>query len=246
MKLNPEYSAYKASTGAASSLTPVEQSSTIILIIDALVVVSNMNDYEEYNNVNGADRPMAESTSNTLEILQDEDIALSLGMPADDIVDAIGALFAKYEVPIGMMNKLMELQTFDGIHFLIDDSGSMGAGSDYKGAGHPVTRWQECQIRLNEILEILVYVPTPPILITFLNRATVISIERKEGESPPGFLRRVTSQLHNEFTKGPSGTTPFLRKASESIGNGKGKQIVRYFFGDGYSFLNYRYSGWRR
>jgi hypothetical protein len=71
-----------------------------------------------------------------------------------------------------------------------------------------------------------------------LNRATVISIERKEGESPPGFLKRVTSQLDNEFTKGPDGTTPFLRKAAESIGNGKGKQIVRYFFGDGYSFLN--------
>jgi hypothetical protein len=140
MKLNPEYSAYKASTGAASSLTPVEQSSTIIIIIDALVVVSNMNDYEEYNTINGADRPLAETTATTLEILQDEEIAVGLGMPADDIVESIGAIFAKYEVPIGMMNKLMELQMFDGIHFLIDDSGSMGARSDYKGAGHPVTR----------------------------------------------------------------------------------------------------------
>jgi hypothetical protein len=36
------------------------------------VVVSNMDDYTEYNNANESPRPMAFSTSNAIDILQDE------------------------------------------------------------------------------------------------------------------------------------------------------------------------------
>jgi hypothetical protein len=161
-------------------------------------------------------------------------------MESDEIVDSIGALFAKYEVPIGMLNKLMELQLFDGMHFMIDDSGSMNSPSDFQGAGREITRWEECQIRMKQMLEILVYIPTPPILITFLNRDKTIQIPRnRNGETPAQLLRRISLEIDSAFRIYPNGqTTPFLRKASESIQNGKGKRIARYFFGDGFRYPN--------
>jgi hypothetical protein len=128
----------------------------------------------------------------------------------------------------------MELQQFDGMHFLIDDSWSMMAPSDFQGAGRQVSRWEEAQIRLKQLFEILVYIPTPPIRIYFLNRAQTILIDRNN-ESPTQLLRRVYSQIDSEFAVTPTSkdATPFLRKATESIQNGHGKRIIRYFFGDG-------------
>jgi hypothetical protein len=39
------------------------------------------------------------------------------------MIDQLGALLSKYEVPIGLVNKLMMLSEFASLEFIIDDSG---------------------------------------------------------------------------------------------------------------------------
>jgi hypothetical protein len=39
-------------------------------------------------------------------------------------------MLAKYEVPMGLMSKLLDLQQFDVLDFILDDSGSMNNLTD--------------------------------------------------------------------------------------------------------------------
>merc|ERR1712087_993926 len=98
--------------------------------------------------------------------------------------------------------------------------------------GRPQTRWQEAQVRLKEMVEILAYVPFTQIGIEFLNRKTRINLTR-QGRDPQTFLRDAYSQIDAAFASGPAGTTPALEKLQESLLRGQGVSIARYFFGDG-------------
>lgn len=89
-------------------------------------------------------------------------------MNPDQVVDVLGAVFVKYNAPMGLMNKLMCLQQFDGLEFIMDDSGSMSTANE-----QGVTRWKEAQERLKELFDFLAFVPIPPIKIRFLNRHKV-------------------------------------------------------------------------
>lgn len=73
----------------------------------------------------GSERPMADSTDSTIMILQDSEVTAKVGMSADALIDGLTRVFAKYEIPIGLMNKLMQLQEYHILDFMIDDSGSM-------------------------------------------------------------------------------------------------------------------------
>ena len=94
----------------------------------------------------GGEIALSESTNATIEMMQEPEIAVEAGMTGDDMVDQLGAVLNKYEVPMGLMNKLMMLSEYDVLEFLIDDSGSMTLNSDTtdKITGKPQTRWQEC------------------------------------------------------------------------------------------------------
>ena len=61
---------------------------------------------------------MSASTSTTIEMIQEPEIALESGLAPDDMVDALGKMLAKYEIPIGLTNKLMALSEFDGLERL--------------------------------------------------------------------------------------------------------------------------------
>jgi hypothetical protein len=54
---------------------------------------------------------------------QEPEISLEAGLQPDDMIDQLGALLSKYEVPIGLVNKLMMLSEFASLEFIIDDSG---------------------------------------------------------------------------------------------------------------------------
>ena len=43
----------------------------------------------------------------TIEMMQEPEICLQAGMQPDEMVDELGAVLAKYEVPMGLMNKRM-------------------------------------------------------------------------------------------------------------------------------------------
>lgn len=41
----------------------------------------------------------------TIEMMQEPEISLEAGMQPDEMVDELGAILGKYEVPMGLMNK---------------------------------------------------------------------------------------------------------------------------------------------
>jgi len=146
----------------------------------------------------------------------------------------LGAILNKYEVPIGLMNKLMMLSELQSLEFIIDDSGSMSLLSD---TIHPITgqrnrRWDEAHLRLKEMVELLAYVPFNQIGIEFLNRKDRISLTRN-GRSPEAFLQDAYHHIDQTFARPPAGMTPALEKLQESFIRGQGVSLGRYFFGDG-------------
>jgi hypothetical protein len=231
MKLNPEYKKWTASQKGVPTTTVANPEK-------ALPIVSSMEDHEMLNESatqhGGKEIPLSESTNATIEMMQEPEICLEAGMTPDTMVDELGSIMNKYEVPMGLMNKLMMLSEFELLEFMIDDSGSMTLISDTVNpvTGAPNTRWQEAQIRLKEMIEILAFVPCPQIDIIFLNRRTQVSL-LKNGKAPKMFLAEAYREIDRLFANGPSGTTPFLEKLQDSLIRGQNKSIARWFFGDG-------------
>ena len=91
MKLNPAYTAYMGSKKPSNP--------------NALAVVSSMEDHMKLNEDLGTNIPLAESTDATIEMVQEPEISLEAGMSPDEMVDKLGAVLGKYEVPMGLMNK---------------------------------------------------------------------------------------------------------------------------------------------
>lgn len=231
MQLNPEY---KKWTEAQSGGVPV----TTVASPQALPIVSSMQDHEELNEIvvagGGTQWGLAESTNASIEMMQEPDICMAAGMTSDSMVDELGAILNKYEVPLGLVNKLLMLSEFQVLEFIIDDSGSMSLDSDTVDVrtGRPQSRWMEAKVRLKEMLEVLAYVPFEMIDIGFLNRGDRVVLKR-EGRDPRTFLADAYSKVDAVFSRGPSGGTPALEKLRDSINRGRGKNIARYFFGDG-------------
>lgn len=75
-------------------------------------------------------------------VLLAEDVAPRDG--CEDPLARIQHFFARYEVPLGLLNKLMCLSDFQVMEMIIDDSGSMSSKIESKlPDGSPMTRWQE-------------------------------------------------------------------------------------------------------
>jgi hypothetical protein len=240
MKLNPEYKAWKNAQNAeaSGSSVPAQPATTVLNSSQALPIVSSMEDYEKLNDDisgNGNDMiPLAESTSATIEMLQEPEIASESGFEPDEMIDQLGTMMARYEIPIGLINKLLVLSEFQSLEFIIDDSGSMTLATDSidPRTRRAMTRWQEAQIRLKEMIEVLAYVPFRQIGIEFLNRRDRITL-KKQGRPPQTFLADANAQIDASFRRGPSGTTPAYEKLQQSMLRGQGHNICRYFFGDG-------------
>jgi hypothetical protein len=231
MKLNPEYKKWKEAQDGGKPATTVANPS------QALPVVTNMEDHEALNDASlaagGNEIPLSESTNETILMMQEPEISVEAGMQPDTMVDELGSVLNKYEVPMGLMNKLMMLSEFDELEFMIDDSGSMRCSTDSKDSrGQIQTRWQEAQTRLKEMMEILGYLPFQEISICFLNRPLRISLKRN-GRDPASFLSDAYRQIDQAFLNGPSGTTPFFERLKESFARSNGRSVARYFFGDG-------------
>jgi hypothetical protein len=237
MKLNPEYKQWKNQQNkaeAAGTSQAAKPATTVLNSSNALPVVSSMEDYEKLNEDLDADVPLSESTSATIEMLQEPEIAAESGLQPDDMIDELGKMLAKYEIPIGLTNKLLVLSEFQSLEFIMDDSGSMTLQTDTvdPNTKRNITRWEEARRRLLEMIEVVAYVPFTQIGIEFLNRKERITLT-KDNRTPDVFLRDATSKINAAFRTGPRGTTPALEKLQESLLRGQGANISRYFFGDG-------------
>eukprot|EP01068_Selenidium_serpulae_P010792 Selendium_serpulae@DN5531_c0_g1_i3.p1 len=233
MKLNPEYVAWKEGKEGKGS-----PGTTVPAPTQALPVVSSMEDHMALNTAStaagGAEIPLAVSTNATIEILQEQDNAQQVGLPADDMIDKLGAVLQKYEVPIGLVNKLMMLTEMHVLEFIVDDSGSMLCDTDELDhkRNRPLTRWEEAEKRICEMIEILAYLPAPKVSLIFLNRSNTAKLEHT-GQSPADYMKDGEKQVAKAFKDPPTGTTPALDVLKKSMETQKDKCVARYFFGDG-------------
>jgi len=230
MKLNPEYKIFiESSTKQPATSVAAPQL--------ALPVVSTMEDHEKMSQASvaagGKEIALSESTNATIEMMQDPEICAKVGLSSDAMVDGLGTVLTKYEIPMGLANKLMVLSEFDQLEFIIDDSGSMISDSDTKNLqGQTNTRWQEAHGRLKDMMEVLAFIPTQEIIVRFLNRPTIIQLVRR-GETPQVFKANAFQQLDAAFSVLPAGRTPGKERLADSFIRGKDRKIARYFFGDG-------------
>lgn len=98
-----------------------------------LAVVSSMNDVlvasDIQQSATGAPMQLADSTVASMEIMQDSEFVSNLHSPSTaeidggEFLDELSEYFVQYEVPLGMINKLMALQLYR-LNFIIDDSGN--------------------------------------------------------------------------------------------------------------------------
>lgn len=235
MKLNPEYKRWKDAKNSANAGPEVFVPATSVMnSAQALPIVSSMEDHMQLNENLGEEIALSESTNATIEMLQEPEIAMEAGLQPDDMIDELGALLARYEMPMGLTNKLMMLSEFQSLEFIIDDSGSMQMNTDTFDVrtNKPISRWVEAQRRLKDMVEVIAYVPFEQIGIEFLNRKDRISLKR-DGKTPKDFVDSSYRTIDAIFARGPAGTTPALEKIQESLIRGQGVNIARYFFGDG-------------
>lgn len=230
-KLNPEWKKWKEAQNGGKPATTVGNPTA------ALPVVTNMEDHAQLNAASiaagGTEVPLADSTNSTIEMMQEPEISMEAGMQPDEMVDELGAILNKYEVPMGLMNKLMLLSEYEVLEFMVDDSGSMTLQSDTKDAsGRGQTRWKEALKRLKEMVEVLGYVPFNEIHVCFLNRQDRLTLSRR-GRAPRAFLEDAYRQIDQAFARGPSGSTPFLQRLKDSFHRFPNRNVSRYFFGDG-------------
>ena len=61
----------------------------------------------------GSERAMSSQMEQTVEAIQQPSVAAAVGLRPDTMLDELGPLFEKYEIPIGLLSKLMQLQTFE-------------------------------------------------------------------------------------------------------------------------------------
>lgn len=157
----------------------------------------------------------------------------------------------RYEVPAGMLSKLMGLQNYALAEILVDDSARMNELSDVeitlsiqqrpqlpKEKGY-LTRWAEAKERIMQMMEFVAYIPTAPtFLVCFLNRSDEFELKRQAREAPQDFLERVERVLDNAFDKKPQqgDGSPALERIRESFHKHHRKHtdgVLRYFMSHG-------------
>lgn len=210
---------------AAAANSATHQKKSVMDPSIAIPFVSNMKEFDEFKTIEASDEPrkLADSYEN---FVKDHKFSENEKMGLD-------SLFAKYEIPMGLTKKLFELQRFDALEFILDDSGSMESPTDMLGPnGEKLSRWQEQQHRMKEFLEILAYVPTKPIRICFLNRCQVLAFDRvQKPMSPEEFIQHTFTEIDEIFKQPPNHRTPYVQKIRDSLAQ-RGS-IARYFFSDG-------------
>lgn len=168
----------------------------------------------------------AVATSNPSWVFTQEWIVQSKE-PVAKIFQSIDDLFDKYQIPRGMLAKLKLLQRFKRLDFLIDDSGSMLSPSDPFAS-----RWAEVENRLLQMMELVQFVETGPIHISFFNHPDELVIERQEGQTPAEFLDVAKNAIRDKFrTVKPSGNTPLKRVLQQALRTNEPRAI--YLMTDG-------------
>lgn len=167
-----------------------------------------------------------------------------MAVESDETLQHLSELFGKYEIPIGVLSKLMSLREYH-VWFILDDSGSMGTLSDSDhwdssfmrtkypnklSKFSPATRWLELQDRIHLIMEFMVYVKPLKITIEFLNRGNPFTYSYN-GEDPREVLATIQGYLDKSFTSYPNGSTPIYGAVNKALRTTEATMV--YLFTDG-------------
>lgn len=252
MKKNPNYVPTTA-TPSASSVVLANNSNAPLAIVSSLDDLRDASVVQKENN--GFSVPMAVSTFETVDMLKDDDILQQYksNLPIDGgaILDKLGEIFAKYETPLGMINKLMMLTNYK-LDFIIDDSGSMSLFTDVEAleatdpvktkirnrlgreprAGEKMERFEEAENRLHIMMDILAYIPVEHMQVRFLNHSETLILDRT-GKTPEAFQAYAHGAIHNvfEIARRKLATTP-VRAALKAGFDAPGKWS-HFLFNDG-------------
>lgn len=186
------------------------------------------------------------STQEAMLECQDETYLNKFGghVDSDEIFDRISALFAAFEVPVGLLHKVLKLQEYN-IRIVLDDSGSMGALTDsliseagpfmqevlkaYKPSGK-MTRFQEQEDRVHIMLDFLACIPSPSVEICFMNRSNKIFLPHND--TPEQWAAKAHAALRTACIAPPNGGTPTYELLKSMLGSAYGKTYF-YVFTDG-------------
>ena len=234
-KYNP---AYVVPPSAPAAAVPFINQSTALPVI-AVPVAAVVAD----NNGGGEDEEISYTPTATYEAAvatyheDEEEIYVGGYQGNGDSIDGLNSVLSKYEVPGGMLAKLLEVKQFSLIEIILDDSGSMGRLTDALDpiTNKKMTRWIEAKWRISQMIELLAYVVAPPIKIYFLNRKDIVTIEKSSTELPLDYIQRAEGILSQTFSilKGPLGSTPALRAIQASLNRNRDQKVIRFFMGDG-------------
>jgi len=232
-KYNPAYVVPPSAPAAAVPF--INQSTALPVIAVPVSVVADNND------TGGEDEEISYTPTSTYEAAvvtyheDEEEIYVGGYQGNGDSLDGLNSVLSKYEVPGGMLAKLLEVKQFSLIEMIIDDSGSMGRLTDALDpiTNKKMTRWIEAKWRISQMIELLAYVVAPPIKIYFLNRMDIVTIEKSSAELPSDYIQRAESILLQTFSINPSGSTPALQAIQASLNRNRDQKVIRFFMGDG-------------
>jgi hypothetical protein len=242
MGKNPAYAEWEKKNGSASAAQPQLTQQKVLqqqqIDQEAMAVITNLEDLTSYDQLSSEKHNLAASTSAALSQFNAPNIKETVGLTSEECVKQLSAVFRKYEMPLGMLAKLLQVQQFDRLEFIMDDSGSMNSISDTRDIpqdanNRPNSRWTEAIARFKTMIEVLAYIPTPLIILRFLNRPDVLQIQHAKGQTPEQFISATNAMIDGVVSRPPSGTTPALEVLQRSFAEGRGKRISRYFFCDG-------------
>ncbi len=244
--------------GALQVKSSAPPTTTVANPQQALTVVSSMEEVVQACTDCGDQFKLVPTTQQSIEVVQSDAYIQKFGqtppggpvIDGADVLDGLTALFSQYEIPIGMLNKLRALSQYN-LNFIIDDSGSMKTPTEllmttatpyvrnrshrFLGAyGDPryMTRYEEAENRLHIMFDLLAYIPTGPINISYLNNQLVVTLIR-QGQTPADFAALAHQEISKIFSADPKYGTPTYTALYKVFYGNPGVLTMHYLFTDG-------------
>lgn len=190
----------------------------------ALTIVSTLNDQAAMAQLTHLNAP--QQFEDTLATLQSAAYIADFqakNLNGDMLIEGLMRVFSRNEIPIGLISKLTPLQGAT-LHFKIDDSGSMVEDSNLllRDANwytqqtmdprrNRLSRWEEAEDRMHTLMDLLAFVPTGAIVLSFFDRpgrAGYRLVLDRRGKLPNDFLNESHNAIHQMFARKPADNTP--------------------------------------
>lgn len=225
--------AYQDPTAGAQSATASPSTTSTAANSSALTIVTTIEDQAAMAQLTSL--PAPKQFQDTINAIQSDDYVAGFqaqNLNGATVMDGLMKVFAQNEIPIGLMSKVTPLQGAT-LHFKIDNSGSMANRSNLLLSDacwytrqmlninrRHLTRWEEAEDRMHTLIELLAYVPTGPIILSFFDHdrrpGDRITLDRT-GKMPDDFLRESHAAIRKLFSREPDGNTPIYRNLQNML-----------------------------